>query len=426
VLSFQCNIRFVIDEWRFHKCPALGLAFVSGNVKMDGHIQQDSHRQAHPLKTLQAHGGTWLYQINVTRDCNLRCTHCYIHSEAKRLSQFISAEQFLKVIRDIAEHMEINQYERAEIHVVGGEPTMMGAAFFADVIPKAREILNASTHAHDYGYELLIITNLLTDEALEIAGYFDRVTTSYEPITRFPKPKLEQKWLDNVHLLKSNGVICGVTTSITLPVVQYGAAKLLDKYMDMDIRNVHFGFFIPSGDGLDNIKDVFPEFAQTSDFLIEAANWYFEHRDQYPDLYVNPVESMLTAIHEDQPMDDIVCPIITGSVDVNWDGNAMTCIEAGGEVNPNWVGNVFQSTIAEVAASQKFLREVLQASKPHKVCRTCDEYRYCKSGCGVLFKYWSAEENNDCPGFRKFIRYIKTLHGEGLRPKGARLPAFKC
>ena len=72
----------------------------------------------------------FLYQINVTRDCNLRCTHCYIDSEVKNSSKTMTAEQVLHIAKGIVEHMKSINYVKAEIHFVGGEPTMLGLEFF--------------------------------------------------------------------------------------------------------------------------------------------------------------------------------------------------------------------------------------------------------------------------------------------------------
>ena len=47
---------------------------------------------------------TYLYQINVTRACNLRCTHCYIASEVKDVSKSMNVEQLVTLVRQIADH----------------------------------------------------------------------------------------------------------------------------------------------------------------------------------------------------------------------------------------------------------------------------------------------------------------------------------
>ncbi|HCK18285.1 MAG TPA: radical SAM protein, partial [Thalassospira sp.] len=240
----------------------------------------------------------------------------------KKASGKMSTDNFRKIFTGIAEHMAQIGYDHAEIHVIGGEPTILGLPFFEENIPVGRAALEEAAARMDkpFSFEIIMVSNLLSRDILPIANHFDRVNTSYEPETRFPKPKLEQMWRDNLALLRDNGIDVGVTTAMTKHVINYGARTLLDYHYNQGIKQIHFGFFIPSGDGLVNRDEMFPEFVETSNFLIEAANWYFERRDDDPDLFVNPVESMLSGINSGEPLDDIVCPIIAGSMDIDWNG----------------------------------------------------------------------------------------------------------
>ena len=371
---------------------------------------------------------TFLYQINVTRDCNLRCTHCYIHSDVKAASKTMNDEQIMSIAQGIVEHMKKINYMRAEIHFIGGEPTMLGLEFFNRNIPKFKEIVKAA----GFNAEVMMVSNLLHEDIVEIAKHFDRVTTSYEVASRFVsikgnyKPKLEKNWLDNVKKLQAVGIEVGVTTAMTKPVIDFGAAKILDYFYENNIKQVHFGFFIPEGDGLINYSTIMPGFHETSQFLIDSANWYLERREIDPNLWVNPFESMLSAIHSDEPLDDIVCPIISGSLDINWDGNSATCLEAGGAKSPDWSGNIFETSISTVTASEHFMKKVLDAAKPQKICRTCEEYNICKSGCGVLFKFFDPTLDQECPGFKRFIQFVKEKHSQGLKPRYTKYMGKSC
>ena len=371
---------------------------------------------------------TYLYQINVTRDCNLRCTHCYIHSEVKAKSSMMQGEQIMKIAHSIVEHMKSINYQRAEIHFVGGEPTMLGLTFFEEYIPKFKEVVKQA----GFTAEVMMISNLLSKDILPIAKLFDRVTTSYEVDSRFVslkgvyKPKLELQWVNNVKLLKDNGVDIGVTTAITQPVINFGARNLLDKFYQQGIKQIHFGFFIPEGDGLINQHDIFPEFAATSQFLIDSANWYLEKRETDPNLWVNPFESMLSAIASNEPLDDIVCPIISGSMDIDSSGNVASCLEKGVATDAALSGNAFETSLLEISKAPSFIREVLNAAKPQKICRTCEEYPICKSGCGVLFKFYDPTLDTECPGFKKFIKFVKQKHADGLTPRYTKYIGKSC
>lgn len=360
----------------------------------------------------------FLFQINVTRDCNLRCSHCYIASEVKALSNRMTVSQFLKIIRDIGDYMVKAPQTHAEIHIVGGEPTMLGAKFYHRVMEEAYDIMKGYGDA--FSWEFILVSNLLSKEIMEIAPWFTKISTAYEPETRFPKPFHEKWWLSNVHALQDQGLDVAITTCMTRPVIDYGAARLCDRiYNELGIKQMHFGFYIESGDGRKNAETVTPSFLATSQFLIDSASWYFERRDGDPALYVNPAESMLSAIHRDAPLDDIICPIISGSLDINDDGNAVSCIQAGGEIEVDWEGNVYDQSIEDVVNGPKFKRRVIEASRPNRACLTCDEYKVCRSGCGVNFKIWDPEVDEDCPGYKRFIKHMRGLYASGLRPRHA-------
>jgi len=367
---------------------------------------------------------SFLFQINTTRDCNLRCTHCYISSAKKDLSHFMAEEDLLKIFDSIVEFLNsprgLRDYILADVHIIGGEPTLLGLEYYKSAVPQIRERLAKVKQQ----VKLSIVTNLVTPESVEISKLFDHVATSYEIDTRFvsakgrPLPKLEAQWAKHCTTLQEAGQPVNVTTAVTRQVIQHGAVRLLDEFLERGFRNIHLGFFIPSGDGLIHMGSVFPPFHETSAFMIEAAQWYLEKRDEYPDLYVNPVESMIESIYRKVPMDDIVCPIIPGSLDFDPDGEAVTCIEAGGEVDMNSIGNVFKDGVIGILEGPKYRRERTRAIVPKPHCMGCDELVNCQSACGILHNYWNGR--GECPGFKGFIKHIRKLVEEdGILPRSA-------
>jgi radical SAM protein with 4Fe4S-binding SPASM domain len=336
----------------------------------------------------------------------------------KAISNRMTTSQFLKIIDDIGAYMIQGGggTTHAEIHVIGGEPTLLGAGFFDHVMPLAYEKMLAYGDA--FSWEFILVSNLLSREMMRIAPWFAKISTAYEPETRFPKPFHEQWWLDNVHTLQQGGMDIAITTCMTKPVITYGAKALCDRiYHDLGIKQMHFGFYIESGDGRKHRETVRPTFDETSQFLIDSATWYFERREQDPHLYVNPAESMLSSIHRNEPLDDIVCPIISGSLDIDSSGNALTCIQAGGELNAPYEGNVFKQSVLDILEGDLFKRRRREAARPHRACLTCDEYQVCRSGCGVNFKTWDEASGDDCPGYKRFIKHMRGLYASGLRPR---------
>lgn len=351
-----------------------------------------------------------LCNINVTRDCNLRCTHCYISSEKKKASGTMSEELFLSSVRSIADYIRNSKrHDAAEIHVIGGEPSMLGLDFYQRVLPQAKDILS---NLEGKTASLGIVTNLVTDEAVEIAKLFDVAQTSYEIDTRFPKQILRTRWEHNVLAMvkdsKQAGRRLGITSAITKGMVKMGVPKLMGHIVnELGVKNVHMGFFIPTGDGKRHAKDVFPSFEETTGFLKDLTDWFLEHRETDPELHVNPVESMMRSIVEERPMDDIVCPIITGSIDIDWNGDARTCLCAGGEKEAPMIGSVQSYSVQEIFQGTSYRREHLHAVRPRSVCMGCEEHAVCQSACGVLHDDWSGE--GECPGFKGFIKHVRGI-----------------
>lgn len=384
---------------------------------------------------------SFLFQINVTRRCQLRCTHCYILSDKKDTSPDMTEEEFLHVVRGIVDHMKADyefsrRYNFVDIHVIGGEPTMLGVDFYQAALPKAKAML--AEIPQEYAFS--IVTNLVTQEALDVARLFDKVATSYERSTRFNKIKQEEIWRQNVKILMAESRIpdtpgpkdFSVTTALVRPVVQAGAASMIEELVDLGFTKMHFGFFIPSGDGDLNAKMVQPKHAETAQFYKDALDWYLANRDKIDDLWINPCESWLDAVYRNTSADDVVCPIVHGALDIDSDGRTISCIEKGGTNDYKSHGNLFETqevangdgtvsveyttTVHDVLTSRSYLTEVKKARTLPEACRTCDERLLCKANCGVLHEQWNGQ--GECPGFKSFIKYARELvEQQGVLPK---------
>src|SRR5690554_983861 len=190
---------------------------------------------------------SFLFQINVTRRCQLRCTHCYILSDKKASSPDMSEAEFLHVIQGIVDHMKRDyefskRYTLVDIHVIGGEPTMLGVEFFKSALPKAKAMLAEIPQEVSFS----IVSNLVTQEALEVVRLFDKVATSYERGTRFNKQRQEDAWVANVRTLMAESkdpAIPGpkdlnVTTALLMPVVNAGAASIIEQMIGLGLTRM--------------------------------------------------------------------------------------------------------------------------------------------------------------------------------------------
>lgn len=370
---------------------------------------------------------TFLYQLNVTRRCNLRCTHCYISSEKKDISPDWSVNDFLHVICSIRDYMispisKSRGHTKAEIHVIGGEPSELGVDFFEEVLPKAYSILDDA----GLSYKLCLVTNLLTPRSLEVSKLFKAVATSYEPETRFTKKKHYQMWLKNVAEYQQYSrdrklPPIGITSAITNKVISIGAKEYLNALVDLGFRNIHLGFFIPSGDGDLYRDEVEPSHENTSKFLIEAFDWYVANKARFKDIYVNPCESWIQSMVSNTPFDDIVCPILSGALDIDGDGETISCIEKGGVFDYSSNGNLLETvqvldiesgksekkytnSVSKILTSPSYLKEVASAKLLPNICLRCEHKNLCLGNCSVLHGEW--DQQGECPGFKRFLDHV--------------------
>lgn len=147
-----------------------------------------------------------------------------------------------------------------------------------------------------------------------------------------------------------------------------------------------------------------------------------------------PIEVVggLEAVYRGESLDDVVCPIVHGALDIDSDGRTISCIEKGGTNDYTSHGNIFETreviqgdgskavefvnTIHDVLTSPSYLKEVANARRLPAACRACDERMLCQANCGVLHEQWNQQD--ECPGFKTFIKRVRFLvEEEGVRPK---------
>lgn len=75
----------------------------------------------------------------------------------------MSETEFLHIVAGIVEHMQADhnfaqRYNHVDIHVIGGEPSMLGVPFYESALPKAKALLALIPQAVSFS----IVTNLVT------------------------------------------------------------------------------------------------------------------------------------------------------------------------------------------------------------------------------------------------------------------------
>ena len=345
--------------------------------------------------------------LNLTRACNLRCTHCYITNVVKAHTDAMSEEDAIRTLRDFSEYYADFPDLWLDVTFIGGEPTLLGQGWFDRVMPQAHALARDGPVPMRFS----LATNLLSRDAEAIAGWFHVIATSWDPTTRFishsgaPKPALERVWSQRTQRLVDAGATVSVTATVTRPLIAMGVEPVLERLQSLSLSSVSFGFFIPAGEGGANASDLLPEAIDHSRFLIEAGEWWLQS-DRKMD--ISPVASSLDAWRSGRDSLGTICPMINGSLAVDTDGSAHPCFEAGSGDHPvDQLPNVFRDSVAHALRHPVTLKARLEAGLGHPGCRDCEFRLRCRSGCGVLAQRWAPENDLECPGFRTFHRWAR-------------------
>lgn len=338
-------------------------------------------------------------------DCNIACEYCF-YSDKKELFNE------MPVHRMTVDTMEkvISQYlalagPQASLGFQGGEPTLCGIEFFAQVMDAVKKYKRPGQQVN-----VALQTNgMLLDEAwakllkannvlvgLSVDGpedihnahrrthndkdTFDRVTQSME-------------------LLKKEGVDFNTLTVITKRNVTRGA-ELIQYFRE---HGSGYMQFIPCVEVLDGqIAHYTPTPDEYADFLIEVFDiWY---NDGQPQCYVRLFDEMLISFVEYQPASCYFAPKCVANLVIEHDGSIYPCDFF---VDNEWyLGNIHETSFQEITKNPLLPQFIERKQDLDEKCRSCKWKSIC---CGDCPKYrWSqdGEAINSayfCEGYKRFF-----------------------
>ncbi len=318
-----------------------------------------------------------------TEACNSNCIYCDVI--ARKKPKTISLEKLTKVFIHVNEYLEKNPHETFSIVWHGGEPLIVGAEFYRNVIKIVDQYCPQTKSRIEY--DLQSNLTLLTQEMIDVFKQMGitRVGTSYEPykgIRGFGPNRdsdaYNRAFFRGVKLLEKNGFGWGFIYVVT--------KQVLDKPIELfhiltNLKGQH-GFQIHpvysyKNEDRNGVGITVMEFAE---FLGAMFQQWWEHRERYP--HVDPFYSYLNHYSGG------------GRVACSESGNcAYTHIYIGpdGEYShcgrsSDWdvfmSGNVDDTSIIDVF-NLDYRRE-LEQRKTHLAeteCKGCEYFRLCHGGC---------------------------------------------
>ena len=377
------------------------------------------------------------YHIYVTMGCSLSCNHCFISDEIRKNKEQLTIEKFKLIVDAYSEHFLKSDAEKAEVTILGGEPTIIHPSFFKEAIPYLREKFEGTGKF----FYVSLVTNLLHYPCLsQIYGLFDYISTSYEP-ERFALERDENKksvWEANVKKLMSLGVELSLSVTTTSGVVSLGE-KYLDTMYALGFKRFQINLSIPEGKMLENsireedylqykgerIEDIltpaykrkplsinintpiFPGFEKESKFMIAATEWLMKMKEVDPELDIYPISSYCTSLFSKTVVPDIACCANKG-MNVRVDGEITGCATEIGSDNIFSYGNIFTSSVDEISNSSNAKKFIRSTKITKRECLRCKFFPSCEGGCLLRSKLWnSKDKSTECHGLRSFYQYIE-------------------
>jgi len=320
---------------------------------------------------------------NITRNCNLRCVHCYNDSGANRACNEVSTAEAKAVINDLA------GFGVPSVLYSGGEPLMR---------PDLFELIE---HTVDRGLRAVISTNgtLITPE---VARRIKQLGVSYVGISLDGIGPINDKFrgvegafdraVRGIRNCQEAGVRVGLRLTLTRRNVQ-DLEQLFDFFETEGIQRACFYHLVPSGRGGAMADDDLTH-AESRAALdqIMAKVRYFKETGRHTDIltvdnHVDGVYLYLKLLAENSPRAAEVWKLLT------WNGGGMYssgvgigCIDYNGKVHPDqfwWhydLGDIREQPFSEIWSSAdepllKGLRD--RRSNVKGRCKLCQFFDAC-------------------------------------------------
>jgi len=157
--------------------------------------------------------------VELTYDCNLKCSYCYLCYDKFNDKRRMSFETFKCFVDSLAEKRLINKKDKEIIVVLhGGEPLLLGAELLEKMISYFKEKFDAN----NLKYNLTMQTNgLLIDESFipvlkklnSLGVSFDGMGEAFD--MRSSNDAIKNKLISSIDLLKKNNINFGLVSVLS-------------------------------------------------------------------------------------------------------------------------------------------------------------------------------------------------------------------
>ena len=321
---------------------------------------------------------------NITRECNLKCVHCYNDSGVGKKCNDVTTEEAKAVLDDLAD------YGVPSVLFSGGEPLMRA------------DLFGLMQYAADKGLRVVISTNgtLIKDEE---AKKIKDIGVSYVGISLDGIGEINDKFrgVDGAFERAVRGIkacqAAGIRIGLRLTLTKKNAMdvdRLFDFFDENGIERACFYHLVPSGRGEGMFSDDDLTHAQSRDAIerIMARTKAFKDAGKTTDIltvdnHVDGIYLYLKLLQEDPKRAEEVWELLTwNGGGMNSSGVGISCIDFNGKVHANqfWghydLGDIHEKKFSEIWSNNeepllKGLRDRRGYVKGR--CRLCNFFDAC-------------------------------------------------
>jgi uncharacterized protein len=357
--------------------------------------------------------------LQTTKDCNLRCSYCYIDPNIKYDLTRISPEFVKKIFEDMARYYDRNGIsEPISVVFHGGEPMMLGHQFYEMVLPYAKVLNDVSPEVRvtmqsnltllDQKYCDIFIENNVYSIGTSIDGpaYLHNIHRCNSR-----RDNIHGKVMKNLELARKNGINVGAICIITRDSLTH-AKEIYDFFFENKLDFKTNSITINGRASMNRVEISSREYVT---FLKELFDiWFFDERAS---LKIENLYQFMALVLKGEGYGSCAnenCTLRHLAVVPN--GDCFTCNRST-QSSEFLLGNLKSGDFFDLAQSSRLSTQLSRISENIPQCMECDLRHICHSGCmheaflehGSIFA-----ADGKCMEFRDMYRHVQSRIMESL------------
>lgn len=325
--------------------------------------------------------------VKPTRRCNGECVYCSSHKQHE--SPDMTGEVLDNMFNKVFAYARIAGVDRISFLWHGGEPLLMGKAFFEEAFKRCQA-------QKDFQIRHMLQSNLLAMDTRWVAlfrKFHVNISSSVDPVDGnrlYRNGKMQYPdWFDKFVMAVSNGLKVGVVFTVTASHLSmagnlYAFFKNLQSLSPKPV-GVKLNPIYPSGKAADDgfTLNITPK--QFGEFLVKMWQHWNADRQPFP----------ISPFHEWRSRHNNLSCEFSGRchesfLSVDGEGFVYQCgrfLDKGGSL-----GNLLEDNLEQIVQNPKRMR--LYRREEHLVsgsCAGCKIWRYCRGGCPYFAELYYAD-----------------------------------